>query len=167
MTLCAFQGSTKLANVTMIKGKVLTKGQTVGAGILVSYFSNRKDADRALRALGRRRFFRAALVHKTADRDVHIQDPFLWRRGLAATLVAILFGVLAGSASLAFDWSAPILGGTLSPFILILASALIGALVGGVWTRRSKYGIKLRLLEDHARWLVSEETCHDRKVRLY
>jgi hypothetical protein len=108
-------------------GKVLRKGQTVGVGTLVGYFSNRKDAGRALRVLGRRRFLRAALVHKTADGDVHIRDPFLWRRGLAATLVAILFGVLAGSASLVLDWSVPILGGALSPFILILASALIEA----------------------------------------
>jgi site-specific recombinase len=79
----------------------------VGAGILVGYFSNRKDAGRALRVLERSRFLRAALVHKTADGDVHIRNPFLWRRGLAATLAAILFGVLAGSASLVLDWSVP------------------------------------------------------------
>jgi cyclic beta-1,2-glucan synthetase len=108
--------------------------------------------------LGRRRFLRAALVHKTADGDVHIRDLFLWRRGLVAILAAILLGVLAGSASLVFDWSVPILSGTLSPFILILASALIGALVGGMWTRRSKYGVERRLIEDQTRWLVSEET---------
>ena len=128
------------------------------AGILVGYFSNRKDAGRALRVLGRKRFSRAALVHKTADGDVHIRDPFLWRRGLAATLAAILFGILAGSAYLILDWSVPILGGALFPFILILASALIGALVGGVWTRRSKYGVERGLIENQTRWLVSEET---------
>ena len=139
-------------------GKVLRKGQTVEAGILVGYFSNRKDAGRALRVLGRKRFSRAALVHKTADGDVHIRDPFLWRRGLAATLTAMLFGILAGSASLILDWSVPILGGALSPFILILASASIGALVGGVWTRRPKYGVERGLIENQTRWLVSEET---------
>ena len=102
-------------------GKVLRKGQTVEPGILVGYFSNRKDAGRALRVLGRKRFSRAALVHKTADGDVHIRDPFLWRRGLAVTLAAILFGILAGSAYLILDWSVPILGGALFPFILILS----------------------------------------------
>ena len=105
-----------------------------------------------------RRFLRAALVHKTADGDVHIQDPFLWRRGLTATAVAILFGLLAGSASLVINWSVPILGGALSPLILILAAAVVGALVGGGWTRRSKYGVERRLIEDQIRWLVSEET---------
>ncbi len=130
----------------------------MGAGILVGYFSNRKDAGRALRVLGRRRFLRTALVHKTADGDVHVWDPFLWRRGLAATLAAILFGVLAGSASLILDWSVPILGGALSPLILILASAMVGALVGGGWTRRSRYGVERRFIEEHARLLVSGET---------
>jgi cyclic beta-1,2-glucan synthetase len=130
----------------------------VGESVLVGFFANRKDADRALRALARRRFLRAALVHKTADGDVHIRDPFPWRRGLGATLAAILFGVLAGSASLVLDWSVSIRGGALSPLILILASASVGALVGGVWTRRSKYGVERRLIEDQRRWLVSEET---------
>src|SRR4030067_169938 len=53
---------------------------------------------------------------------------------------------------------APILSGSLPALVPIFAGGLIGTLLGGVWIRRSKYGVERRLLEDHARWLVSEET---------
>ena len=128
------------------------------AGTLIGYFAERDEARRALRKLQRRGFRRAALVHKTAGGDVHIGDPFLWRRALGVTLTAILFGGLAGVASLVLHGSAPILSGSLSALVPIFAGGLIGTLLGGVWIRRSKYGVERRLLEDHARWLVSEET---------
>ena len=48
------------------------------AGTLIGYFAERDEARRALRELQRRGFRRAALVHKTADGDVHIRDPFLF-----------------------------------------------------------------------------------------
>ena len=128
------------------------------AGTLIGYFAEQDEARRALRELQRRGFRRAALVHKTVDGDVHIRDPFLWRRALGATLTAIVFGGLAGVASLVLHWPAPILSGSLSALVPIFTGGLIGTLLGGVWIRRSKYGVERRLLEDHARWLVSEET---------
>lgn len=128
------------------------------AGILIGYFAKRDEARGALRELQRRGFRRAALVSKTADGDVHTWDPFLWRRAFGATLAFILFGVLAGVASIGLHWPEPILSGGLSALIPILVGGLIGTLFGGVWIRRSKYGVERRLLEDHARWLVSEET---------
>src|SRR4030043_1242416 len=128
------------------------------AGTLIGYFAERDEARRALRELRRRGGPRAAWVHKTADGEVHIRDPFLWRRALGATLTAILFGGLAGAASLVLHGSVPILSGSLSALVPIFAGVLIGALLGGVWIRRSKYGVQRKLLEDHARWLVSEET---------
>jgi len=127
------------------------------AGTLIGYFAERDEARRALRELQRRGFRRAALVYKTADGDVHIRDPFLWRRALGATLTAILFGGLAGVASLVLHWPVPILSGSLSTLVSIFVGGFIGTLFGGVWIRRSKYGVERRLLEDHARWLVSEE----------
>src|SRR3972149_9374316 len=128
------------------------------AGTHIGYFAERDEARKALRELQRRGFRRAAWVHKTADGEVHIRDPFLWRRALGATLTAIVFGGLAGAASLVLQWSVPILSGSLSTLVPIFAGGLIGTLFGGVWIRRSKYGVERRLLEDHARWLVSEET---------
>src|SRR3989304_6778995 len=128
------------------------------AGTLIGSFGEREEARKALRELQRRGFRRAAWVHKTADGDIHIRDPFLWRRALGVSLTAILFGGLAGIASLVLHWPVPILSESLSTLVSIFAGALIGALFGGVWIRRSKYGVERRLLEDHARWLVSEET---------
>ncbi|HET6454097.1 MAG TPA: glucoamylase family protein, partial [Armatimonadota bacterium] len=74
------------------------------------------------------------------------------------TLTAILFGGLAGVASLVLHWPVPILSGSLFTPVSIFAGGLIGTLFGGVWIRRSKYGVERRLLEDQTRWLVSEET---------
>ncbi len=128
------------------------------AGILIGYFAKRDEARGALRELQRRGFRRAALVSKTADGDVRTWDPFLWRRAFGATLAFILFGVLAGVASIGLHWPEPILSGSLSALIPTLVGGFIGTLFAGVWIRRSKYGVERRLLEDHARWLVSEET---------
>ncbi|MBP1697908.1 MAG: glycosyltransferase 36, partial [Deltaproteobacteria bacterium] len=131
---------------------------TMEAGTLIGYFAERDEARRSLRELQRRGFRRAAWVHKTADGEVHIRDPFLRRRALGVILTAIVFGGLAGVASLVLHGPAPILSGSLSALAPIFAGGLIGTLLGGVWIRRSKYGVERRLLEDHARWLVSEET---------
>jgi len=128
------------------------------ADILISYFARRNEARGALRELKRRGFRRVALVHKTADGDIHTQDPFLWRRALVVTLAAILIGGLAGAASTILHWPVSILSESFSTLASILAGGLVGTLFGAVWTRRSKYGVERRLLENHARWLVSDET---------
>ncbi|MCK5571308.1 MAG: glycosyl transferase, partial [Bacteroidetes bacterium] len=128
------------------------------AGILISYFARQSEARGALRQLARKGFRRAALVYKTADGDVHTRDPFLWRRALGVTLATILFGSVAGVVSLVLPWPESILSGTLSTLTSILAGGLLGALFSVVWIRRPKYGVDRRLLEDHARWLVSEES---------
>src|SRR5512139_4084624 len=91
------------------------------AGTLIGYFAERDEARRSLRELQRRGFRRAAWVHKTADGEVYIGDPFLWRRALWATLTAILFGSLAGVASLVFHGSVSILSGSLSTLVSIFA----------------------------------------------
>jgi len=130
----------------------------VEAGILIGYFATQNEARGALRLLEKRGFRRAALVHKTADGDVHTRDPFLWRRYLGVTFATLLFGGFAGVASLVLQWPESILSGTLSTLTSILAGGFVGAVFGVVWIRRSKDGVERRLLEDHARWLVSEET---------
>ena len=128
------------------------------AGVLLGYFARQDEARRALRLLKKRGFQRAALVHKSANGDVHTRDPFLWRRALGVILATLLFGGFAGVASLIFNWLEWILSGTLSTLTSILAGGFVGAVFGVVWIRRSKHGVEQGLLEDHARWLVSEET---------
>jgi len=59
---------------------------------------------------------------------------------------------LAGIASLLFHLPVGILS------ILTLAGAITGALSGLALIRREKYGIEPRLMQDHARWLMSGET---------
>ncbi|MEX1139009.1 MAG: glucoamylase family protein [Bacteroidota bacterium] len=128
------------------------------AGILVSYFARQNEAREALRHLAKRDFRRAALVYKTANGDVHTRDPFLWRRALWVTFATLLFGVAAGVASLVLHWPESIQSGILARLTLILGGGFVGAVFGAVWMRRSRHGVEQRLLEDHARWLVAEET---------
>jgi len=128
------------------------------AGILIAYFVRHDEARRALRALRKKGFRRAALIHKTADGRVHTLDPFLRRRALGVTLAAILFGGLVAVVFLVFLWSVPGLIGRLSTLSAILAAGLLGGTSAGAWIRRSSYGVERRLLEDHSRWLTSEET---------
>ena len=124
----------------------------MSASILAAYFVNNNDARGAIWELKRKGFYRAALMSKTVDGDVRISDRFPWRRTLWAILLAILFGGLAGIVSLLFHLPGEILA------ILTLAGGATGVLVGLAWIRRAKYGIEPRLLHDHARWLMSEET---------
>ena len=134
------------------------KGQRLGKGILLGYFAKRIEAREALRELEKKGYHRAALVHKTADGEIQIWDPFLWRRALGASLAAILCGMLAGFVFLLLHGLNLIQHGTLSIQAALLAGGSIGAIFAGVWIRRSKYGVERRLLKNHARWLASEET---------
>ncbi|HUI70306.1 MAG TPA: glycosyl transferase, partial [Spirochaetia bacterium] len=77
------------------------------------------------------------------------RDPFLPRRALVAFLAAAVLGIVFFVASLLLDW--PTLPTS-------LAGCFLGLLAGWAWNRRSKHGIARRLLKDHARWLVSDET---------
>jgi cyclic beta-1,2-glucan glucanotransferase len=127
------------------------KGQKVDAGLLISYFARQEEARKALQLLEKRGFRRAALAYKSADGEVHTRDPFIWRRAVGVIIIALLCGGLAGVASL-------VLNGTPSTLTLILAGGSAGTILGMVWIRRSKQGIERKLIENHARWLVSEET---------
>ncbi len=99
------------------------------AGILTAYFVKRDEARGALRELGKRGFHRSALIHKTADGQAHISEPFLLRRAIAMTLSAVLFGALAGAVALLFCSSWPSLSVTTSFTFSILGAALLGCLL--------------------------------------
>jgi cyclic beta-1,2-glucan synthetase len=130
----------------------------VGEGILIGYFAKRDEARRALRELRRRGFRRVALASKTADGHIQTRDPFLRRRAFWAATAFILCGVLAETAAMSLQWSVPILSGNLSALIPGLAGGIAGIFFAVAWMRRSRFGVERRLLKDHARWLVSEET---------
>ncbi len=76
-------------------------------------------------------------------------DPFPVRRGFAALLSALALCGISIAASLLLGW--PLLPA-------ILGCACAGLLVGWLSYPRSRRGVTHRLLRDHARWLVSEET---------
>jgi cyclic beta-1,2-glucan synthetase len=128
------------------------------AGILTGFFVRRDEARAVLRLLARKGFRRVALIHKTADGRVHTLDPFLWRRALGVILTALLFGGLAGAASLVFHWSVPGLSGSLSALASIFVACCLGAAFAGVLIRRATHGVERQLLADHSRWLTFEET---------
>jgi hypothetical protein len=128
------------------------------SGILTAYFVRRDEARKALRALGKKGFRRAALIHKTADGRVRTLDPFVWRRACVVAFLAALFGALAGAALLLFQWSWPGLSAALSIPASLLAAASLGGFFGWAWMRRSKLGVARKLLEDHSRWLATDET---------
>ncbi len=124
----------------------------MSASILAGYFVNNYEARVAIRELKRNGFCRAALLHKTLDGDVRISDAFPWRRAFWAILATILFGAVAGLLSLLFHLPCGILS------ILTVAGGLAGTVVGLAWMRRAKHGIERRLMQNHARWLMSGET---------
>jgi len=130
----------------------------VEAGILVSYFAKHSEGQRAIRLLGRQGFRRTALVHRTTNGDVQVHDPFLLRRSLWVMFATVLFGGVAGVASLVLDWPAPMLSGIPFPLISILVGGFCGAVLTVAWTRRSKNGVDRKLIDDYGRWLVSEES---------
>ncbi len=149
----------KFVTLTERSDYVVSKGRIVGVGILIGYFAQQDEARRALRELAQHGFSRTALVHKGTNGDVHVADPFLWRRAIGVAVAACLSGGIAGMAGLLLPWSQLLPGWNLagSP-ALILASAVIGALAALPWLRRSRYGVEPVVLRDHTRWLVAGES---------
>jgi len=125
---------------------------------LIAYFAQQDEARKVFRELARQDVRRAVLVHKAANGDVHIRDPFLWRRAYGVTLAAVLSGGLTGVAFLVLHWLGVLPSGNLFTLTLFLAAAAIGASAALLWLRRSRYGVEPGVVRDHARWLVSGET---------
>ncbi len=130
----------------------------MGIGILIGYFAKQDEARIALRKLAKKGFRRAALVHKDADGEIRMADPFR-RRAIGATLAASLFGGIGAVAALLRygSQSLPVWNISTS-LMLILGCATSGALVAPLWLRRSRRAVEPGVLDDHARWLVSGES---------
>jgi cyclic beta-1,2-glucan synthetase len=130
----------------------------VRAGILIAYFAKQDAARKALKELQQRGFRRVALVSKTADRHIQSRDPFLRHQVFGVTTAFILCGVITEAAAMILQWPVPIPVGSLAVLLPGLGGGFAGILLSVVWIRRSRFGVEHRLLEDHTRWLVSEET---------
>ena len=125
-------------------------------GTLIGYFGKPDDAGKAFRQLRGKGYERAAWVSKSADGKVLLRDPFPWYRTSAAVLGFLLLGALASLISRNVEWigrpawvSAPLAG---------LVGGLTGALLCIALMRRARFGVERRLIEDHARWLLSGES---------
>ncbi|MDT8422618.1 MAG: glucoamylase family protein [Desulfuromonadales bacterium] len=128
-------------------------------GVLIAYFVRQSDARRALWELGKRGFFRAAVLHKTADNRLLTNDPFLRRR-----LLGIFFAILGFSAVGAVltyfsptppDWLPHFMQNHLVP---IGGGAVTGLLVGLMILRREHYGVTPQLLVKYSGSLFHDET---------
>jgi len=126
-------------------------------GVLIGFYAKQDEARAALRELQRRGYHRAALVSKSADGRLHVYDPFLWRRALGMIIAALVVGSLVGVAYRVLQSPESFLSGSVTGVILILISGMIGAIFGGVWIRRSKYGVERKFIADYSQTLVSEE----------
>ena len=127
-------------------------------GILIGYFAKQDEARKALRELAKNDFHRTALVQKRTNGEVHITDPFLWRRAYGVTLAVILSGGIAGLVFLVLPWWGLLPSGNLFPLTVFPAAVTIGVLAALLWLRRSRYGVESGIIRDHARWLVSGES---------
>ena len=136
---------------------MLIPGRNRPSATLIAYFTERDQGQRKLWRLYRRGFRRTALAHKTAAGKAQLWDLFIWGRAVGVIFTTFLFLGLAGLVCLIL----PAAGLPVSDrvaIILILAGGLAGALSSGLWLRRSRYGVDRQLLEDHVRWLMTEET---------
>ena len=125
-------------------------------GILVGYFGKWDEARKAFKQLRRKGYRRAAWASKSVDGDVRIGDPFPWRRALGAIAAFILSGAIVSFVAMRPEWSGPALRGFFP--IPVLVGGVTGALLFVAWMRRSAFGVRRKLIEDHARWLVSGES---------
>ena len=117
--------------------------------MLTASFAGQKEAARAFRRLNKRGFRRIALLRKTSRGEIRARERFALRRVFRALLAAAFLASASFAASLLLGWS-------MLP--TCLAGGCAGFLAGWIWNRRSMQGVEKKLLRDHARWMVSDET---------
>ena len=95
-----------------------------------------------------------AVLSMSARGDVRSRDLFVRNRRIVALAAAIVCGLLCAGASFILGWSMPEIGaaGTAA------AGTAAGLLLGWVSRRRSRHGVEKKVLQESARWLVSDET---------
>ncbi len=126
-------------------------------GILISYFAKPDEAREAFAKLQGESIRQIALVSKSVEGKLQKMDPFRRIWVVRAVLAIILFGVLAEAISMWLGLPTPMLGFGPVYFLPFLAGGLLGFLVNGVWTRRSRFGVDKELIENHSRRLFPGE----------
>ncbi len=150
-----------LTLVPTLLEKVVTNKERiiVNVGILIGYYTNRDDARRALRGLMRQSYHRIALVRKSPDGTIHTGDPFLWHLALIILVTALLSGCIGWIVLLFMQWSQFAVFGTIPSLLaLIPGFSAVGIFAASLLFRRSRYGVDVAVMRNHARWLVSGES---------
>jgi cyclic beta-1,2-glucan synthetase len=128
----------------------------MAAVTIMAFFANREAARAAVAELRRKGLPRSGLVHKARAGSIQLWDPFPKRRFTRILLAAVVAGGLAAlGAAVGLPAPGP---GRLVPMAAVPAAALAASLATGLWFRRSRYGVDRRLLNEHARRLVADET---------
>ena len=117
--------------------------------MLTASFAGQEEAAKAFRRLNKRGFRRIALLHKTPGGEIRARERFVLRSLVHALLGAAFFGAASFAASLLLEYS---------PLLICLVGGCAGFLLGWMLNRRSRQGVEKKLLREHARWLVSDET---------
>lgn len=126
------------------------------AGTLVAYFGGQDEARKASRQLRRNGFRRGAWASKRADGKVHLRDSLRWRWAPGVVMSFVLTGVLAGVVLPGPGWwGAGSWGAASIPFLI---GGGIGTLAYMHFMRRARGTLPRKLIDDHARWLVSGES---------
>lgn len=129
-------------------------------GILLSFYADDQEAAEALRDLRRKRFRRAALVHKSNEGRLRIVDVaprrgVLWglALGLLLAVSIVLLSVELSPGSL-FESTGYLLMAVLGALGLLVACGMAGWL----YVRLFELGVDDELVERCTRWLVTGET---------
>jgi cyclic beta-1,2-glucan synthetase len=126
--------------------------------LLIAYFTKPDEGREAFRKLQRKGYRRAAWLSKNLKNEVQTGDLFPRRRVFGSVAAFILCGALAALIAVSAASRGAIAGGYPSVLYPIVASGIVGSLLGAVWMRRPRFGIERGLLENHARWLNAGET---------
>ncbi|MCX6356791.1 MAG: glycosyl transferase, partial [Candidatus Aureabacteria bacterium] len=122
--------------------------------ILLSFYLNDKDAGEALRQLRHKRFRRSVSIHKSAEGRIRIDGSSL-RHGVFWGIVSgLLCGALAGIGMVRL----PELFSGVAGYSVLSMPFLAGGLIGWFSIRRFGFSVDEKLVENHARWLMADET---------
>ena len=130
--------------------------------IIIGYFARQDEARKALKQLAGQGLRSAVLIHKGLDGVTQTVDQFPRRRSLWTVLAAILSGGIGGITAYSLYWLQLIPAWAIaSQLALILLCGAIGGVVVSAFFRRERFGVKLSVMHNHTRWLVSGESRPD------
>lgn len=122
--------------------------------ILLSFYTSRKDAKKALQRLRRRFFRRAALIGQSTGGTLHTDNISSRYTALRGAISGLALGLLVAFVTLGIgDMFTQAAG-----YLILGAPAVAGALVGWLTARAFGLGVDRAWVEMYARRLVADET---------